>query len=40
MKAVIDRLEGDTALILLGDKEIKVDIPRQFLPQGQGKVAG
>ena len=32
MKAVIDRFEGEYAVILFGDDEIKVDIPRQLLP--------
>ena len=34
MKAVIDRFEGDHAVVLFGDEEIKVDIPRQLLPTG------
>lgn len=34
MKAVIDRFEGDFAVVLFGDEEIKVDIPRQLLPKG------
>ncbi len=34
MKAVVDRLEGNIAVVLFGDKEIKVDIPRQLLPEG------
>ncbi len=34
MKAVIDRFEGDHAVVLFGDDEIKVDIPRQLLPPG------
>ena len=33
MKAVIDRFEGDFAVILFGDKEIKTDIPRELLPK-------
>ena len=32
MKAVIDRFEGDYAVVLFGDKEIKVDLPRELLP--------
>ena len=32
MKAVIDRFEGEFAVVLFGDEEIKVDIPRQLLP--------
>lgn len=34
MKAVIDRFEEDYAVVLIGDKEIKVDIPRVLLPPG------
>ena len=34
MKAVIDRFEGDYAVILLGDEEIRVDFPRKLLPGG------
>ena len=33
MKAVIDRFEGDFAVVLVGDKEIKVDVPRVLLPK-------
>ena len=33
MKAVIDRFEGDYAIVLVGDNEIKVDIPRKLLPK-------
>ncbi len=32
MKAVIDRFEGDFAVVLFGDEEKKVDIPKQLLP--------
>ena len=36
MKAVIDRFEGDYAIVLLGDEEeeIKAYIPKQILPSG------
>lgn len=34
MKAVIDRFEEDFAVVLLGDEEIRVDIPRKYLPKG------
>ena len=34
MKAVIDRFEGDFAVVLVGEEEIKMDIPRQLLPPG------
>lgn len=33
MKAVIDRFEGDYAIMLFGDEEIRADIPRQLLPE-------
>ena len=32
MKAVIDRFEGDKAMVLFGDDEVKADIPRALLP--------
>ena len=34
MKAVIDRFEGDYAIVLFGEDEIKVDIPKNLLPEG------
>ncbi len=34
MKAVIDRFEGEYAVVLFGDDEIKVDIPKTLLPEG------
>ncbi|MBS4029858.1 MAG: DUF3006 domain-containing protein [Clostridiales bacterium] len=34
MKAVIDRFEEDYAVVLFGDEEIKVDIPKKLLPEG------
>lgn len=34
VKAVIDRFEGDFAVVLFGDEEIKADIPRKLLPKG------
>ncbi len=33
MKAVIDRFEGDYAVVLFDDEEIKIDIPKKFLPE-------
>mgnify|MGYP000879459871 FL=1 len=33
MKAVVDRFEGDYAILLFGAKEIKVDFPRELLPE-------
>ena len=34
MKAVIDRFEGEYAVVLFGEDEFKADIPRQLLPVG------
>jgi len=34
VKAVIDRFEGDYAVVLFGNDEIKVDIPKVLLPEG------
>ena len=34
MKAVIDRFEGGFAIVLFGNEEIKVDIPKELLPEG------
>ena len=34
MKAVIDRFEGNYAVVLFGDKEIQADIPKILLPKG------
>jgi hypothetical protein len=35
MKAVIDRIEGDLAVVLLGEKgEFKFNIPLSYLPEG------
>lgn len=34
MKAVIDRIENDLAILLVGDQEIQVDIPVFLLPDG------
>ncbi len=34
MKAVIDRFEGEYAVVLFGQDEIKVDIPKILLPEG------
>lgn len=34
MKAVIDRFEGDYAVLLVGDAEEKRDVPRNQLPPG------
>jgi hypothetical protein len=33
-KAVIDRFEGDVAVLLVGDKERQVVVPRKSLPAG------
>lgn len=34
VKAVLDRFEGDKAILLLGDDEIAVNWPRELLPAG------
>ena len=34
MKAVVDRIVGDVAVLLVGDKEVKVDFPKKLLPSG------
>jgi hypothetical protein len=34
VKAVIDRFEGKYAVVLFGEEEIKVDVPRKLLPDG------
>ncbi|MCM8900624.1 DUF3006 domain-containing protein [Caldicoprobacter algeriensis] len=34
MKAAVDRFEGDYAVILVGEEEIPVNIPRKLLPKG------
>lgn len=34
VKAVIDRVEGDYAIILLGDEEQAVNFPLKFMPCG------
>lgn len=33
-KAVVDRFEGNFAVLLVGDKETKLDVPRARLPKG------
>ena len=32
-KAYLDRIEGDFAVVYLGGKELKVDIPKNFMPK-------
>lgn len=34
LRAVIDRFEGDLAVVLVGDEEYRLDVPRRFLPRG------
>lgn len=34
IKAVIDRFEGNKAVLLVGDEEVQVVWPRQFLASG------
>ncbi|MFO7951566.1 MAG: DUF3006 domain-containing protein [Bacillota bacterium] len=40
MKAVIDRFEGEYAVILIGEDKTRVNLPRKLLPAGarEGKV--
>ena len=33
MRAVVDRFESDFAILLFEEKEIKVDFPRELLPE-------
>jgi|LSQX01.3.fsa_nt_gb hypothetical protein len=33
MKAVVDRFEGGYAVVLFGDEEIRVNVPRRLLPE-------
>ena len=34
MKAIVDRLEGNVAVVLFGDKEVRIDISLDELPEG------
>ncbi len=34
MKAVIDRIENQIAVVLLGEEEIQIDVPLSQLPEG------
>lgn len=34
MKAVIDRIENDMAVLLIGTNETMLDVPLHFLPDG------
>ena len=34
MRAVIDRFEGNYAVLLVGESEVKVDLPQSILPPG------
>lgn len=34
MRAVVDKFEGEYAVLLFGDDEIKVDFPKVLLPEG------
>ena len=35
MRAVVDRIEdGGTAVLLVGDEEVKVELPASLLPEG------
>lgn len=33
MKAVVDRFEGELAVLLVGEEEFQVDWPRKYLPE-------
>lgn len=33
-RAVVDRFEGEYAVVFLGEEEYQIDIPRRFLPPG------
>lgn len=37
IEAVIDRFEGEKAVLLLGDNEEKVVFPAHFLPEGSAE---
>lgn len=37
VRAVIDRFEEGYAVLLCGDKEIRVDMPRELLPSTAGE---
>lgn len=34
MKAVIDRIEGEIAVLLVGEDELTLDVPIRLLPNG------
>ncbi len=40
MKAVVDRIEGNYAVVLFGDEEIQADIQKNYCPRGLRRVAG
>lgn len=37
IKAVIDRFEGEFAILLVGDVEQRVNVPRQLIPDTAGE---
>ena len=37
ISAYLDRIEGNLAVLLLGDEEKKLNFPREFLPEGAGE---
>ncbi len=39
MKAVVDRIEEDYAVLLIGEEEARVDFPKHLLPRGVGEGA-
>lgn len=34
MRMVVDRIQESIAVCLMGEKEVKVDIPLEYLPEG------
>jgi hypothetical protein len=34
MKAVVDRIEGNIAVVLVGENETRLDVPLRYLPDG------
>ena len=33
MKAIIDRFEGNYAVLLCGDNEVQLEVPKELLPE-------
>jgi len=34
LKAVVDRFEGELSVVLVGDEETQIEIPKKLLPAG------